>query len=402
MKKLICMLLCLVFVCGSLVACSEDEYGYKGEYDEYYSPDNRELINLDFYIIVGEGTTENAIKTVNRMINQYTSDSKKFTTGITMHYVTASEYFNTVKAAADDTTAARADIVLITGEEMFDYFNDKDLLVNIADYYDSTDFGKIKNNIQSTVLSASYITDGNDKQIFTVPNNNKIDSYDFILINKAIAEQEYNFGTDKTLTWNTYEDTKALRDLVEQFGKYEVEEVVRLVPGGVYSDIAKYEAEGFICNIAKYPTVTKAEAFKSAFAIVKDNNDKGEFNLDGTPVTPTYDEEGKLISVKAPEYIERYYRAMEIIYSLNTDVYFRNLLQYGVSGTNYHLVDATVPDAEKYVIPVNKGSNVYNMDLLYTGDLFNAYYCEQLGWTDVVYQSIYRQNEESVFPSVKE
>ena len=270
------------------------------------------------------------------------------------------------------------------------------LLVDIYSYYDSTDFGKIKNNVQSTVLSASYI----GESIYTVPNNNIIDSYDFILIKQDIAEQEYNFGTDKTLTWTTMEDTLPLQQIVEQVNKHQVSDVVRYVEGGKYSDIAVYESQGYICNIAKYPTVTRAEAFKSGFAIVKDASDNGEFYLNGKPVTPTYDAEGKLIEVEAPEYIERYYRAMEIIYTLNTDVYFRNLLQYGVSGTNYRVVDVTVPDSEKYVIKNAEGSNVQNMDLLHTGDVFNAYFCETLGWTEAIEASYYSQNEDSVLPKV--
>ena len=191
MKKILCLLLCVVFSTFALVSCSDDEYGYNGEYDKYYSPDNREKVTLDFYIIVGEGTQENAIKTVSRAINQYTED--KFTTSVNMHYVTAAEYESTVKNAADDTTAARADIVLIVGADMFDYFNERDLLVNISDYYSSTDFGKIKNNIVTTVYNASFI----DNAIYTVANNSVIDSYDFVLVKQSLAGQVYNYGTDR-------------------------------------------------------------------------------------------------------------------------------------------------------------------------------------------------------------
>ena len=177
---------------------------------------------------------------------------------------------------------------------------------------------------------------------------------------------------------------------------HEVSDVVRFVEGGKNSDIAAYEAEGWVCNIAKKPTVTREEAFKSSFAIVKDSSDTGAFKLNGSPVTPPAAGEE---FPKTPDYIERYYRAMEVIYALNTDTYFRNLLQYGVSTVNYRLVDATAPDSKKYVVRYTEGSNVYNMELLYTGDVFNAFFCEELGWTEVVKQSVALQNEDSVLPN---
>ena len=77
------------------------------------------------------------------------------------------------------------------------------------------------------------------------------------------------------------------------------------VVNGDYSDKAAYEAEGYICNVSSYPQVTEEEAFASSFAIVNG--------------------------------IQYSDRAMEILYLLNSDTYFRNLLQYGASGTCYSL-----------------------------------------------------------------
>ena len=42
------------------------------------------------------------------------------------------------------------------------------------------------------------------------------------------------------------------------------------------------------------------------------------------------------------------------------------------------------------------GDNAYNMNLLYTGDVFKAYYCEELGWNETNYNNWFNQNEESV------
>ena len=64
---------------------------------------------------------------------------------------------------------------------------------------------------------------------------------------------------------------------------------------------------------------------------------------------------------------------MQVIYAINADVELRNYLQYGVEHTNYSVVNGLV-------VPTNDPESIYNMNLLYTGDVFKALYCEVDGW----------------------
>ena len=163
----------------------------------------------------------------------------------------------------------------------------------------------------------------------------------------------------------------------------EINEAIKAV-SGTYADKAKYEAAGYICNVVEYPAATKEAALESAFAVVRHPADRrGEEG---------FDPERESLEDKAL-YTEHYERCMQIIWALNTDEYLRNLLQYGVEHTNYKFDE----NKNNYVVRESEGNNFYNMDLKYTGDIFAAYFCEELGWTYEAYLSGESQNKESKF-----
>ncbi|MBQ9099067.1 MAG: hypothetical protein IJY50_06525 [Clostridia bacterium] len=70
-------------------------------------------------------------------------------------------------------------------------------------------------------------------------------------------------------------------------------------------------------------------------------------------------------------------RAMEIITYLNTNAEFRNLLQYGIEGTNYTLSSVSIENeegiAEEYYYINETDNNLYKMDVNKTGNVFLAY-----------------------------
>ena len=135
---------------------------------------------------------------------------------------------------------------------------------------------------------------------------------------------------------------------------------------GSYEDRALYISQGYFCNIVKMPIADKNEAFLSAFAIVDRNTDGSSVDINE--------------------------RAMEIVYNINMNVELRNLLQYGVAGTNYKLDmnDDTV------ISELLKGPNTYTMNLLYTGNVMNAYVCEEIGWNSTTKANTEEQNKDSV------
>lgn len=81
-------------------------------------------------------------------------------------------------------------------------------------------------------------------------------------------------------------------------------------------------------------------------------------------------------------------RAMEIITYLNTDVEFRNLLQYGVENTNYTL-NTVIKEKdgvdEEYYYVTETENNLYKMDVNKTGNAFIAYPTTEEGIDELEY-----------------
>ncbi len=364
MKKIFLLLLCLAISLPMLVACDGGEIGdyeYPG-----YVPKNVPLITLDFYVIVGDATQDLAIDSVARMLSQYTET--KFKTKLNVHYIKESEYVETLKADIQKNDDAKADIVFINSYELAKELIDEGKLEDISSFYDPSEefikelkklnpyyegklYGRLNTLITPTLIEASKI----NGKLYTVPNDHVVGEYSYLLIKEDIATS-YNFSPAKLKACTTLEDETlvALKAAMEADGKVFADSVY--VVSGDYSDKSKYESEGYICNILNYPTVDTSEAFSSAFAIVK-----------GTQYP---------------------HRAMEVLYLLNTDSYFRNLLQYGVEGINY------VKDDDGTIIPHTEGDGVYSMNMLHTGNVFLLEY--SVAWTETMKNVGISQNKDSV------
>ncbi len=107
---------------------------------------------------------------------------------------------------------------------------------------------------------------------------------------------------------------------------------------GTGRELDAYE-EDYYTVILEYPTASEEDLFNSMYAV-------SQFTSDLT-------------------------RSMEIITLINTDPQFRNLLQYGIEGTNYTL------DANDCAARTNE--NLYTMDIYKTGSMFIAYPDADLG-----------------------
>lgn len=362
MKKYLSMFLILVLTLVCLTSCSSEIGSYLKNYD--YKPDVVENISLNMYIIVEDGTSDNALTTVKRMINQHTVSEYNIT--LNLFYVKASEYEKTVTAAV---AADTADIVLINSKALFQTLAGNGSLFDLTDYFRDTSYGfATLNTVITPALLAATAQNG---AYYTVPNNHVVGSYRYLLIDKAVARDELKYSNALLASYDTYEKTEELRTAMENAG-YIPDEKVKVVTGG-YADKEAYEADGYVCNIISYPEVTGDEAFSSGFAIVKHASYESATDTD-----------------KAKLKKDRYARTMQILYNINTDTYLRNLLQYGVRGTNYTL------DENGTVTRVSTGENVYYMNLLYTGDIFRAYYCDAFGWNKAAEENGKKQNDESL------
>lgn len=354
MKKVFSIFLCAVLVCLTLVGCGEDPVGdYLPNYDGYQKQDKPNL-SLNLYIVVGEGTTTNAMTTVSQRIAQETEDDYK--TKVNVFYVPEAEYAQTITAKVADEAENRADIVLINSKSLMDSLCAAGKLEDLTPLFATEQFGKLNVQIAPTLLSASNLGTPTNPTYMCVPNNHVVGEYRYIVINKAAAEHVYYSPADCA-------DIKTEVDAIDLMTKLQAEGLYNdtnfKIVDGDYAKRFEFDANTYYCNVSKVPVVNADAAFSSAFAVVKGTADVS--------------------------------RAMEIIYEINNNTDLRDLLQYGVRGTNY-LVNDETGDIE----PQTTGDNVYNMNLKHTGNVFNASSSSAIGWTDQAKQYGALQNADSI------
>lgn len=370
MKRILLAIFMLLAVCLTFASCKEDEIG-GFKYDDYV-PEVKEELAYNLYIICGDETSENAKVTVSRRIAQYTKD--KYKTTVNVIYKSAAEYEESVKGAVkpDPTSEVkRADIVLITNESLMNYFMQDQKLADLTALYNTEDFGRLNKQITKSLLDASMI----DGKLYTVPNNRVLGTYDYLVFDRAMAKALF-YGTDAISALTDYDaaiaDFQAKLDAKFGEGVKNAADYIELLTAQKYEkrfELSTEKAESgelkYYYNIVKTPEVTATDAFTSAFAVAADVKDV--------------------------------FRAMEIIYGINTDMELRNLLQYGVKDTNYYVADETdegIP--EGYFIPkVESENGCYVMNIIHTGDVFKAAYSCYYGWTEADAKNGALQNAES-------
>lgn len=404
-----------------LVSCEEDILKeLNDELSKIEGLDNTkplEKVALDLYIITDESTTKNAMTTVNDKINQYLKDRKnrKFDTKLTIHYLTADEYASEI----DDKTQG---IVLITGKDMLQELVSDNRLANLESKYliheDNTfKFAKLNATVGKKMLDVARqeITVGSEKEtaLYFVPNNHVVGSYEYLLINKAYAD-ELHMGSDRAAevdyardadgnviydganpTYNErYYELKSAFDAAKSHtdGSGNPDrligvnwtDVVKVVTIDEYYKIAEYE-ENYYCNMLKAPVITEEEAAEAGFAILKDPSIND---------TQAYYEGTDEANQKYKSYVQS---ALEIICAINTESELRNLLQYGIEFTNYYTVDGTVVYSTD-TATVSTDST-YKMNIEYTGDVFLAKYCvanSDWKWSAQLKESGIKQNSDAV------
>ena len=381
-KRIIALVLCVVAFSAMLVGCEED---VTQKWLDYYKendigqPKEIEDVVVDLYIIKGEemSADANITKTVQDKLNQYFYPT--YNTNVKIHYISASDY----AAQIDEFTVDSKGVVLIDSAETMDKLSGKLINLNpylVSDDYKGQGYGKLNKQITTSLLNAARVVENGTEKLYCVPNNHVIGSYEYIVINKAIASSL--LYADSTLAEMTsWELTEALRNdaianlespiFIEEvdYANYDPESgaVVTRIVNAPYESKAEIEASGVIVNIAKYPVADKAEAYSSAFGILKGTAKGPKDNAEATELTA---------------YTER---AMQIIYEINANKTIRNLLQYGVENVNYSL------DKNGVVVPIE--DKRYDMNLLYTGDVFMAHYSDT--WTAVDMENGLKQNKDS-------
>ncbi len=406
MKKIISLFLCLMLLVFTLVSCSDEVID---PVPDHYPEDKGEVqdVQIDMYIIVGEGTTANAIDTVSRQIA--TKTLADFHAQLNVKYVTLAEYESTVLPLVNSNGLVETDpdlvdepeeeevvegeegtedtegedtptdapeeeeeevilpngmIVLVHSSAFMDSLASTGNLVKLNKYILSEEFGSLNVSIPAPLVEASKNSSG---ELFSIPNNRVLGEYEYLVIDPDVALDICNYNEDVLLGYDSYEDTADLRADITANG-YDASECV-FVAHGTPSTKAEFEEEGLICNIISTPTITRDDAFASAFAIVNTGN----------------------------KYVNK--KAMEIIYNLNVNTELRNLLQYGVPNTNYSIYEEKNEKDEvvysNFILETD--IDMYRMNYIYTGNAFVLGFCEEIGWTAAYKADGEEQNKQVTF-----
>ena len=396
MKKLIALLICLFASCLFLASCEDVIGGYLKDYYEKYQPEPEYYVMYDFYIICEDDTDTMAKSTVNEKINQVFGD--KYKTKLNMIYLSYDNYEAQLRVdiGLDEPTedikktqtklpvnyTYGGKIVLINDVDMLDYLADD--LADLKPYLATTDFGTLNTQINKPLLDAADI----DGKKLAIPNNRVYGEYEYICINRAIAETKLNFSALTEIPEiKTADDVNELyAAYAEYLGKTELTDaeknsIVRYENGqydlkaqinsGLAAGYEKDANNDWMCNVVVYPTATLEVAYASAFGILPTDNliVKDDEGNDKTAVDYTF-------------------RAMQIIYAFNSDKEAHNLLAYGVPNTNYRL------NNDDFVNPLTEQGSKYFMNLNYCGDIFKSYY--SVNWTVDIAASGANQVKESV------
>ena len=310
----------------------------------YYTVPNNHVIGEYKYIVIDKTMARDIINTPNSKIAEMTHDGA------------LAELKNAIIALGEDPSEY---IKTVTGDYM-----DKILL----------EYGIDKSDVKNIVN-------------IKATTNRVSDTFEYIVINKAMAVDTLGYTVDKLKLMTTeasLSDFKA--DINKHFGAtpFNMDDYVKIVKGNFDSKIVlEYGIDttavkkNFV-NINSYPTATEDEAFKSAFAIVKSIDDKPGIT----------DEERAAFD-------HHYTDCMSIIYALNTDVELKNMLQYGYRGTNYKFVTNDKNENTNYIRLITDPSVVYKMNPIYTGNQFISYYCDDISWDETIYNAYIRQNAEA-------
>jgi hypothetical protein len=395
MKKLLSLILCIVLVCTTLVGCKQDVIG---EFLENYMDKKTQdtaIETLNFYIITGDETSEEAMTTVPQNINAYIKE--KYKIELNIHYFTEAEYQqNLMSAMAEKEESKRPDIILISGAAMFDSLKKELVPLNTESFnFYGEDYNKLKGIVKTPLLEAS----AEDGVYYTVPNNHLIGSYTYVAVDMVMAQDlgyQNKYANDESTlvsNINTVEAVNAFKEkLAAKYPSHNPDHYIQIVENGAYEDfealkninLATGTNEKTVMNhvnILSYPVATREEAHLSAFAIVKHLDDDGK-----------YDTEEELAMFKL-----HYNKCMKIIYALNTDATFKNLLQYGFVGTNYTHVLNEKNEATDFVKLVEDPHYRYVMNHIHTGDSFNTdfYFCENMSWNNTTDPIIWNKDVRS-------
>ena len=301
-----------------------------------------------------------------------------------------------------DLVPNQVDILYLGGCDKYLEYVEKEWLSQLNEELNGAS-KKLKDFIYPEFLEAANImTSGT----YAIPNNDIMGEYTYLLLDKSLMEKYYYDAAEiKTLAdiEGFMADVAAYeKDYIPFAGEagltnvhywsinpetYEYDPSEFSMMGYIYPSGAKHGATMMFNNLLRddgYKTqLLTLKGFEEKGYFVKDYKSTDKFAATvmkgGADLEKIYGEQYEMIALEKPlaseetlfgsmfgvgAYTANLARSMEIITFLNTNSDFRNLLQYGIEGVNYRILESG--KLERY-------NHNYMMDLHKTGNIFIAY-----------------------------
>lgn len=301
-----------------------------------------------------------------------------------------------------DLVPNQVDILYLGGVEKYLEYVEKEWLSQLNEELNGAS-KKLKDFIYPDFLNAANVmTSGT----YAIPNNDIMGEYTYLLLDKELMEKYYYDAAEiKTLAdiEGFMADVAAYeKDYIPFAGEagltnvhywsidtetYEYDPSKFSMMGYIYPSGAKHGATMMFRNLLR------DEGYQSQMITLKTFEEKGYFVKDykptdkyaatvmkgGADLEKIYGEKYEMIALERPlaseetlfgsmfgvgAYTANLARSMEIITFLNTNPDFRNLLQYGIEGENYRILESG---------KLERQNQNYMMDLRKTGNIFIAY-----------------------------
>lgn len=337
----------------------------------------------------------------------------------------------------------QVDIFYLGGEEMYDKYMERGYLASLGAEVDSASKA-LKQYIAPPYLN--YMKTVNNG-IFAIPTNNPIGEYTYLLLNKkALAETLYSAEDGFTsltcqtaqeflefiaeyhtnyvpLYTNLPEDELLLSNLqmwgIDEEGEWND---AFSVLGGYYNTSADYLQSN---EYVPMESLFQNEQFVNDLTTLKEYKFNGYYGTEadadkefavgyvkgGAELTEVYGEDYEMVVLDAPRmseedlyedlfavspYTVSTSRSMEIITFMNSNEEIKNLLQYGIEGEHYQVVDTGIENARGETYKLARRLNEdYMMDNSKTGNVLLAYTLEDENVLYNINDYIVKQNQEA-------
>ena len=374
-KRVLALILCLVFAATVLVSCGETDYDKSKEYIKNHQPTpEKPYVTLNLYIPAAGAIDDTTVKAMQTEFNKVIEP--KYRTRVAFHLIDVTDstvsYSDLIAERAqhskeradagekDDTTPVLGDKFPSEGESQFDIFValDLDMLQKMIDSEYVTEltddltgkYQSILKNVTREDISIAPVIYNNatiDGKYYGVPANFLIGNYTYDVFNRAFFEQYYVKGTvgaDHVAVGVAAEDLQNLTGMPDYSTKHltVAPDANHRVTYATRYEIGEMDAvkawRDYVIVVSGEPVLDRTELFRGMFCISSTCANKD--------------------------------RALEVIAEIYTNDALHTTLQYGARDLTYTLTEDEA--GNKTVMPI-ADAPFYSIDTRYTGNILTLY-----------------------------